>query len=187
MILFQQVKLILVRCMRIHCVCGSPIRGCWLLTGLWSRFWFPWMSTVPLYCLCHSASVLLYLRDIYICISYLPPYWAYEVCLTETKIIDIVALTVASIPKASAHSFKQFTLRLLKLSFSLSMHIYNSDGRHAWFHLHGTSRSDRSASEATKYKMKNSLSTVGLEPSTLRFQVWCSTYWASRAWWMLSV
>ena len=89
--------------------------------------------------------------------------------------------------KASAHSFKQFTSRLSKLSFSLSMHIYNSDGRHAWFHLHGTSRPDRSASEATKYKMKNSLSTVGLEPSTLRFQVWRSTYWASRAWWMLSV
>ena len=89
--------------------------------------------------------------------------------------------------KASAHSFKQFISRLLKLSFSLSMHLYNSDGRHAWFHLHGTSRHDRSASEATKYKMKNSLSTVGLEPSTPRFQVWCSTYWASRAWWMLSV
>ena len=91
--------------------------------------------------------------------------------------------------KASAHSFKQFTPRLLKLSFSLSlsMHLYNSDGRHAWFHLHGTSRSDRSVSEATKYKMENSLSTVGLEPSTLRFQDWCSTYWASRAWWMLSV
>ena len=33
--------------------------------------------------------------------------------------------------KASAHSFKQFTSRLLKLSFSLSMHIYNSNGRHA--------------------------------------------------------
>ena len=81
--------------------------------------------------------------------------------------------------KASAHSFKQFTSRLLKLSFSLSMHLYNSDGRHAWFHLHGTSRPDRSASEATKYKMKNSLSTVGVETSTLRFQVWCSTYWAS--------
>ena len=83
--------------------------------------------------------------------------------------------------KASAHSFKQFTSRLLKLSFSLSMHLYTSDGRHAWFHLHGTSRPARSASEATKYKMKNSLSTVGLEPSTLIFQVWCSTDWASRA------
>ena len=33
--------------------------------------------------------------------------------------------------KASVHSFKQFTSRLLKLSFSLSMHLYNSDGRHA--------------------------------------------------------
>ena len=93
----------------------------------------------------------------------------------------------STIIKASAHSFKQFTSRLLKSTFSLSMHIYNSDGRHAWFHLHGTSRPDRSASEATKYKMKNSLSTVGLEPSTFRFQVWCSTYWASRAWWMLYV
>ena len=89
--------------------------------------------------------------------------------------------------KARAHSFKQFTSRLLKSTFSLSMHIYNSDGRHAWFHLHGTSRPDRSASEASKYKIKNSLSTVGLEPSTLRSQVWCSTYRASRAWWMLSV
>ena len=41
------------------------------------------------------------------------------------------------------------------------MHIYNSDGRHTWFHLHGASRPARSASEATKYKMKNSLSIVG--------------------------
>ena len=72
--------------------------------------------------------------------------------------------------KASAHSFKQFTSRLLKLSFSLSMHLYNSDGRHAWFHLHGTSRPDRSLSAATKYKMKNSLSTVGLEPSTFDYK-----------------
>ena len=89
--------------------------------------------------------------------------------------------------KASAHSFKQFTSRLLKLSFSLSLHIYNSHGRHAWFHLHRASRPARSTSEATKYKMKNSLSTVGLEPTTLWFQVWCSTDWASRAWWMLSI
>ena len=89
--------------------------------------------------------------------------------------------------KASAHSFKQFTSRLLKSTFSLSMHIYNSDGRHAWFHLHGASRPARSASEATKFKMKNFLSTVGLEPTTIRFKVWCSTDWASRAWWMLSI
>ena len=67
------------------------------------------------------------------------------------------------------------------------MHPYTSYGRHAWFHLHGTGRPDRSASEDTKYKMKNSLSTVGLEPSTRRFQVWCSADWASRAWWMLSI
>ena len=36
------------------------------------------------------------------------------------------------------------------------MHIYNSDGRHAWFHLYGTKRPVRSTSEAKKYKMKNS-------------------------------
>ena len=37
-----------------------------------------------------------------------------------------------------------------------SMHLYTSGERHAWFHLHGTSRPVRSASKATKYKMKNS-------------------------------
>ena len=44
---------------------------------------------------------------------------------------SINPVSTASSVKASAHSFKQFTSRLLKLSFSLSMHIYNSDGRHA--------------------------------------------------------
>ena len=43
----------------------------------------------------------------------------------------VACLPVRLLFKASAHSFKQFTSRLLKLSFSLSMHIYNSDGRHA--------------------------------------------------------
>ena len=38
----------------------------------------------------------------------------------------------------------------------LSMHLYTSDGHHAWFHSHGTSRPARSGSEATKYKMKHS-------------------------------
>ena len=37
----------------------------------------------------------------------------------------------------------------------LSMHIYISDGRHAWFHLYGASRPARSTPKATKYKMKN--------------------------------
>ena len=36
------------------------------------------------------------------------------------------------------------------------MHLYTSDGRHAWFHLHGSSRPARSVSEAKKCKMKNS-------------------------------
>ena len=125
----------------------------------------------------HQIDSFMYLVD-----------WVHKGEQTYPKIIIVWSwVYLISYIKASAHSFKQFTSRLLKLSFSLSMHLYNSDGRHAWFHLHGTSRPDRSASEATKYKMKNSLSTVGLEPSTLRFQVWCSTYWASRAWWMLSV
>ena len=57
--------------------------------------------------------------------------------------------------KVSAHSFKRFTSWLLNLSFSLSMHLYTSDGRHAWFHLHWTSRPVRTASEATKYIMNN--------------------------------
>ena len=63
---------------------------------------------------------------------------------------------MTSIVKASAHSYKRFTSRLLKLSISCSMHLYTSDGRHAWFHLHGTSWPVRSASKATKYKKKNS-------------------------------
>ena len=36
------------------------------------------------------------------------------------------------------------------------MHLYTSNERHAWFHLHGNSRPARSASKATKYKMKKS-------------------------------
>ena len=38
----------------------------------------------------------------------------------------------------------------------LSMHLYTFDERHAWFHLYVTSRPARSASKATKSKMKNS-------------------------------
>ena len=33
--------------------------------------------------------------------------------------------------EANAHSFKRFTSQLLKLSFSLFMHVYTSDERHA--------------------------------------------------------
>ena len=33
--------------------------------------------------------------------------------------------------------------------------VYTLDERHAWFHLYGASRPARSASEATKYKMRN--------------------------------
>ena len=36
------------------------------------------------------------------------------------------------------------------------MHVYTSDECHAWFHLYEASRPARSASKATKYKMKNS-------------------------------
>ena len=68
----------------------------------------------------------------------------------------------------------------------LSMHLYTSDGRHVWFHFHGTSRPVRSASKAKKYKMKNSCpqwdSNWEPEISSL-----CSTDWVSRACWMLSI
>ena len=46
-------------------------------------------------------------------------------------VITYVRLSQVDQVKASAHSFKQFTSRLLKSTFSLSMHIYNSDERHA--------------------------------------------------------
>ena len=36
----------------------------------------------------------------------------------------------------------------------------------------------------TKWKFFH---TAGLEPSTLRLEVWCSTNWASRACWMLTI
>ena len=82
----------------------------------------------------------------------LPHYPGCQLSIDVNKEIKVHVMPV----KASAHSFKQFTSRFWKLSFSLSMHLYTSDGRHAWFHLHGTSRPARSASEARKYKMKNS-------------------------------
>ena len=47
------------------------------------------------------------------------------------------------------------------------MHLFTSDGRHAWFHLHGTSRPARSALEATKYKMKNSCPQWDSNPQPL--------------------
>ena len=52
-----------------------------------------------------------------------------EFCIHATQVNSTFASE--QFIKASAHSFKQFTSRLLKLSFSLSMHLYNSDGRHA--------------------------------------------------------
>ena len=57
----------------------------------------------------------------------------------------------------------------------MSMHLYTSDEYHSWFHLYGNSRCARSASKATKYKMKNILLTVGLKPTTVRFEVWTSS------------
>ena len=67
------------------------------------------------------------------------------------KEINILIFETFRVLKASAHSFKKIYFAAFKINFlSLSMHIYNSDGRHAWFHLHGASRPARSASEATK-------------------------------------
>ena len=46
----------------------------------------------------------------------------------------------------------------------LSLHLYTSDERYAWFHLYGTSRPARSALKATEYKMKKILPTVDSNP-----------------------
>ena len=46
----------------------------------------------------------------------------------------------------------------------LSIQLYTSDECHAWFHLDGTSRPIRSASKATKCKMKNSCPQWELKP-----------------------
>ena len=87
--------------------------------------------------------------------------------------------------KASAHSFKQFTSRLLKSTFSPSLYlslctyITRMDVILDFICLGPV--------DLPGARMKNFLSTVRLEPTTLRFKVWCSTDWASRAWWMLSI
>ena len=85
-------------------------------------------------------------------------YFVVQKPIISTPSEKIFIFTKASLyVKASAHSFKQLISRLFLIIFlSLSMHLYTSDGRHAWFHLHRTSRPARCASEATKYKMKNS-------------------------------
>ena len=51
--------------------------------------------------------------------------------LTKLRFLGLSKCRSKDTVKVSAHSFKQFTSRLLKLSFSLSMHLYNTDGRHA--------------------------------------------------------
>ena len=62
---------------------------------------------------------------------------------------------------SSAHSFKLSCTRnyIVPPTFFfqmiiLPMHLYTSDGRHAWFHLHGTCRPAWSAPGAIKHKMK---------------------------------
>ena len=66
------------------------------------------------------------------------------------------------------------------------MHLYTSDERHAWFHsfgpvdLKGARRNESDTIQNEKF-----LSTVGFVPTTLRFEVWCFTDWANRAWWKL--
>ena len=44
-----------------------------------------------------------------------------------------------------------------------------------------TSQPAKSALKAEKIQNEKFLPTVGLEPTTVRFQVWCSTDWASQA------
>ena len=59
--------------------------------------------------------------------------WAWVIVLGKRKRKEF---------KASALSFKRFTSRLLKLSFSLYAHI-TSDECHAWFHLTAASPAAR--------------------------------------------
>ena len=62
-----------------------------------------------------------------------------------------------------------------------SMHLYNSDEGHAWFHLYGTSRPCQECIESEKMQNEKFLLTVGHEPTAMRSEVWCSTNWAYRA------
>ena len=82
--------------------------------------------------------------------------------------------------KASAHSFKRFTSRLLKLSFSLYAPMYLG-----WASCLISFAWDQSTCqervESDKIQNEQFLPTVGLEPTTLSLEVWCSTYCASRA------
>ena len=48
--------------------------------------------------------------------------------------------------KASAHSFKRFTSRLLKVSFSLYA-LFTTDECHAWFHLNAASPAVRNTEQ----------------------------------------
>ena len=60
--------------------------------------------------------------------------------------IKVIGSDVHTSVKASAHSFKRFTSRLLKLSFSLYAHI-TSDECHAWFHLNAASPAARNTEQ----------------------------------------
>ena len=81
----------------------------------------------------------------------------------ELKKIYSRYISSRSSVKASAHSFKRFTSRLLKLSFSLSMHHFLG-----WMScLISFERCQSSCEEhGTSEHFKKILPTVGLEPQT---------------------
>ena len=49
--------------------------------------------------------------------------------------------------KASAHSFKRFTLRIFRITFLLLSAPITSDECHAWFHLNATSPAARNTEQ----------------------------------------
>ena len=72
--------------------------------------------------------------------------------------------------KASAHSFKRFTSQLLKLSFSLSLSLCTYIPR-VDVMLDFICMEPQERVESDKIQNEKFLLTVGLEPTTLSFEV----------------
>ena len=80
--------------------------------------------------------------------------------MKQLQLMNFVRLpqSFTPIPHFSYFKLVRTPLNVLLRGFynylSLSMHLYTSDGRHAWFHLYGTSQPVRSALKAKK-KIQN--------------------------------
>ena len=83
--------------------------------------------------------------------------------MKDVQIIIIFLFWNGEYVKVSEHTFKRFTSRLLKISFSLYATI-TSDECHAWFHLNAASPAARNTEQVNI--TKQILPTVGFEPQT---------------------